>query len=350
MVNHRIAAALALAGVCLGVAVEAVGEVPAPSAETVAGGNDSSSREHAKRLYEQGLSAYRAGKYSDAIDKLLEADQAMPNAAFAYNIGLVYEAKGDHRSALRWLRSYLRQGGADQNAALAKVRKLEAQLEAQGLQQVTVVSGPTGAMLQIDGVALGITPFTIELPPGSHVAILTLQGHETAQRPFELRPDRSMDVEVALAVATPETEPPPIADHGPSPMPVKSTREPSMAAQPAPAVPPLTQKAAAAIAPWTWVSLGVGTALLGGALGFEIKRRHEETAAGAAASQVQFHDHYSRIEPAQTAARVLASAGSVVLASGLGLLVFDLTRSGPTRTATLGNCADGLCANLGGQF
>ena len=80
-------------------------------------------RERAKAFYEEGLKAYRAGKYSDAIDKLLEAERVMPNVAFSYNIALVYEAMGDERSALRWLRGYLRQSaaGTDQAATLGKL-------------------------------------------------------------------------------------------------------------------------------------------------------------------------------------------------------------------------------------
>jgi hypothetical protein len=105
------------------------------------------------------------------------------------------------------------------------------------------------------------------------------------------------------------------------------------------------------VKPWTWLSIGVGSALLGGALAFEVKRRHEENDAAAAESQVDFHDHYARIEPAQTRARVFFVTGSAVLATGLGLLTFDLVRRGPTRSVTFGRCVgSGLCAGFRGQF
>jgi hypothetical protein len=104
------------------------------------------------------------------------------------------------------------------------------------------------------------------------------------------------------------------------------------------------------VKPWTWISLGVGTALLGGALVFEVKRRSAEDDAKSASQEI-FLDRYDRMESAQTTARLLAGAGSVVLAAGLGLLTYDLTRSGPSRSATLGTCLSaGLCAGLRGQF
>jgi tetratricopeptide (TPR) repeat protein len=346
MFGYRACLALAATSACVGVDAAWADELPATKAESVADGNDSSRRERAKQLFEDGLSAYRAGKYSDAIDKLIEADRVMPNAAFSYNIGLVYEAKGDPRSALRWLRNYLRQSSADQSTALQKVKKLEAQLEAQGLQQVSVLSEPPGATLTIDGLVLGITPFTTELVPGSHVAVLSLRGYQRAQRTFELRADRSMDVDVALAVATPEGKPKPTG--APTAKPI---HQPSVVVRPSPAAPLVALQPHPRVTPWTWISLGVGTALLGGALGFEVKRRHEESDAAAAASQVEFQEHYSRIEPAQVMARALAAAGSVVVATGVGLLVFDLTRSGPARTSDrAGSLANGFCAELRGQF
>jgi hypothetical protein len=181
----------------------------------------------------------------------------MPNAAFSYNIGLVYEAMGDGRSALRWLRRYLRQSGndKDQSATLAKVRKFEAELQARGMQQVSILSIPTRATVKIDGIAMvGITPFTTELSPGSHVASVTLDGYDHVQRPFELRSDRAMDVEVTL-VATK-------AAPGPAPLPgpVTPSKVTPAARAPLSTTPPAPEPRPIRVKPWTWVTLGVGKA------------------------------------------------------------------------------------------
>ncbi|MGE5782975.1 MAG: PEGA domain-containing protein, partial [Myxococcales bacterium] len=202
---------------------------------------DAAARERAKQLYEQGQLAYRQGRYSEAIDKLLEADRAMPNAAFSYNIALVYEKMGDQRSALRWLRSYLRQSGKGVNdeATQAKVRKFEGELQARGLQQVSILSNPAGATLQVDGHALGLTPFTTELTPGMHRLALSLPGYALVQKDFELRSDRSLDVEVTLEEQPAEEAPTPDSPHpalGNQRLPGERVED---ANQPAPAVSPL---------------------------------------------------------------------------------------------------------------
>ena len=327
---------------------------------------ESAARDRAKQLYAEGVAAYREGKHSDAIDKLLEADRVMPNAAFSYNIALVYEAMGDQRSALRWLRSYLRQSkpGTDQTSTLEKLRKFEAQLQARGLQQVSILTVPPGAMVKVDGVTLGLTPFTTELPPGSHVASLNLDGHEPTQKSFELRADRSMDIDVTLTASRAEA-----ASTGPvnaAPTDVSGVSDASAAdattnqRQQVDTAPPqsnvsgdsapVSPQRSPTVKPWTWISLGVGTALLGGALGFELKRQSDEDAAKTA-PQATYLDHYERMESSQTFARIFVAAGAIVSATGLTLLTLDLTRGGSVRHATFGTCpTGGYCAGLRGQF
>jgi len=311
------------------------------------------SKEHAKQLYEQGLAAYRAGHYPEAIDRLLEADRVMPNAAYSYNIALVYQAMNDNRSALRWLRSYLRQSSDKDVKAETKVRALETELQRKGLQQVTVLSKPPGATLHIDGAVLGITPFTTEIAPGSHYATLSLDGYKAAQQSFELRPDRSIDVEITLApTAAQPVAPSPNSTLAPAAVPVS--------AQPAPVhvlslsstqpFPTDSVRASQSVRPLTWATLGVGVILAGGNVYFEFARARAEQEARDA-SQADFQADYDRMKSRQTAARVLAIAGGAVLTTGLVLLTVDLTRRGPTKTADVRGCGSaGLCASFGGHF
>ena len=307
-------------------------------------------RERAKQLYEEGLTAYRAGKYSVAVDKLLEADHVMPNAAFSYNIALVYQAMGDKRSALRWLRGYLRLSGKnDDVATIEKVKGLESELQSRGIQQVTILSNPPGATLKIDGNALGITPFTTEITPGSHQASLALNGYQVAEKTFELRADRSMDVEVQLVAELPPTQSslalPPVQSSAELPTPA-NTQAPSHAAT----VPLDVPAHASRVKPLTWVSLAVGTALLGGAVYFELKREKDERDAKTA-SQQDYQAAYDRMHAGQLAARIFAGAGSLVLATGVALLTVDLSHKGSTQTASLSSCGpQGFCAAWRGQF
>jgi hypothetical protein len=305
-------------------------------------------KQHAKELYQKGVAAYRAGQFSEAIDKLLDADRVMPNAAFSYNIALAYQAMGDERSALRWLRGYLRQSTKKDEKAAEKVRVLEAELQAKGLQQVTVLSKPGGATLRIDGSVLGLTPFTTEIVPGSHYVTLTLDGYKTVQKSLELRPERSVDVDISLEPAEPiastdVTSQPALSAPPPSAPPAATER-------PQPAPPADSGHSSHALRPLTWASVGVGTALLGGSVVFELMRASAEKEARAA-SQADYPSDYDKVKSRQTVARVLAITGGVVLTTGIILLTVDLTRTGPVKSASIKGCGTAsLCTSLEGSF
>jgi hypothetical protein len=346
MVGRRGAFALVIAAACLASGIARAESAAQPTTDQAGLVDESSVRQRAKRLYEDGLTAYRGGRYSEAVDKLLEADHVMPNAAFSYNIALVYEAMGDMRSALRWLRSYLRQSeqGTGEQATVAKVRKLEAELQAKGLQQVSILSTPPGATLKIDGNALGITPFTTEITPGRHQISLSLNGYDAADQAIELRPDRSMDVEIALVAS--KVEPTAVAPAPAPPEPVK----PTVVSTPIVTPPPISDRHSPRVKPWTWITIGAGAALFGGAIVYEVKRRDAEDRA-AHASQADYQTRYDQIAAPQTTARAFVIAGSVVMTTGLVLLTVDLTRGGSAKTVMLGSCTTpGFCAALRGQF
>jgi tetratricopeptide (TPR) repeat protein len=317
------------------------------SAEASPSGEGSSSRERAKVLYEEGLVAYRAGKYSDAIDKLLEADKVMPHAAFSYNIALVYEAMGDSRSALRWLRRHVRQSGNDAIAegTWRKVRKFEKELQAQGLQQVTIVSNVDGATVWIDGHALGMSPFTTEIIPGSHSVTVASEGYEPAQKSFELRADKSIDLEVLLSAL--KEKPVELEKSNAERSDILSSRFTVTGS----VVPANSRESfLSKIRPWTWAGLGTGVAMLGGATIFEVKRRYDEDDARHA-SQVQYQAKWDDENRSKNIARVFLVGGVAVTAVGLSLLTVDLTRGGAKTSASVESC-DGLgtCVTMRGRF
>lgn len=336
------------------------GSAPVPANATVGDAQaapptpaDVQARERAKQLYEQGVTAFREGRYSDAVDKLLEADRVMPNAAFSYNIALVYEQMGDERSALRWLRNYLRQSTqpTDADAAtVAKVRKLESALQSQGLQQVSILSEPPGATIQLDGRALGITPFTTEITPGIHRITLMLEGYEPAQRDFELRPDRSTDVAFAL-VTRQQALPPATGSEAATTSAAKDIPAPILRpVPPRSAVHPVEPSSVSRIRPLTWIGLGAGALLLGGSGVVELERRRQQGVTEEA-PQATYQPEYDGMETRKVAARVLLATGSAVLATGVTLLVIDLTRTSRVSSAGLGGCGTaGICAEMRGRF
>src|SRR5687768_6364494 len=207
---------------------------PAPAAESP----PDPAVERARERFQSGVRAYEEGRYRDAVDLLLEADRSLHSPAFAYNIGLAYEAMEDQASALRWFRGYLREtpNTEDRPAVEKRIAALEAALQKRGIQQATVLSKPEGATVTIDSKPLGVTPWTGELVPGRHRVELNLRGHDRVERYVEVLAHRAQDFPFQLQAT---------AVQQPQPVP---------AATPAP-VQPVTESKLSRISPWTWTAL-----------------------------------------------------------------------------------------------
>jgi tetratricopeptide (TPR) repeat protein len=298
---------------------------------------DDASVAQAKQSFTQGAQAYREARYKDAIDLFLRANQLDPHPELIFNVGQAYEKLGDVPAALRSYREYLRlsPGVADRATVEASIKNLEARLRERGVQQVSIFSTPSGATLLLDQKVAGQTPWTGEIAPGRHLAVLRSQGFPDTAKEFVLLSDHAMDLDIALAAgaqpATPAAAQP--DPKGPPPAP--------------PAAPPKKR----GVAPWTIATLTVGLAGLAGALGAEIARESAESAAKSDLTQVGFKNSYDAMVTRQTAARVLVGVGAGLTAVGTVLLVVDL-RSGSSAPPRAGlGCVDGACgAFVSGRF
>lgn len=295
-------------------------DAPAPGSAPHAD-DPAKARQLAKSKYQQGVEAYRAEHYADAVRSFLEADAISPSAALSYNIARAYEKLGDDAQTLRWYRNYLRLNPQAPNAAEVQgyVRVLSAAVAKKGIQQVSVLSDPPGATVAIDGNPLGVTPLTVELPPGSHTALLSLRGYSDASRDFTLSPSTPMDVSVTLrqAQALPTTSPPPVAHSD------QGTRR-------------------FGIVPY--VTLGVAGAFLGAAGVVELSRRSAQNSAKNEQVQLALEDDLSAMDSRRTAARVLLGTGSVLAVTGGALLLLN-ARVSPESRAVVASVPGG--ATLG---
>lgn len=281
---------------------------PRNSAQLAPRAADDQQRAQAKAKYEQGVEAYRAEHYADAVRSFLEADAISPSAALSYNIARAYEKLSDDAQALRWYRNYLRINPNAANAAdvTRYVERLSLALSKKGIQQLTVLSTPAGATVAIDGNPLGVTPLTVELSPGPHTALLSKRGFADASSPVELPASHPIDVAVELRVA------------------------------------PVTANVAASgppgrrfgVAPW--VTLGVATACLGGALGFELARRSAQNSAQKEDVQLNFENDVSAMNSRRTTSRVLLLTGSALAITGVALLAFNKRLTPESRAVVAG--------------
>ncbi|APR75040.1 Dihydrolipoamide acetyltransferase [Minicystis rosea] len=311
----------------------------------------------AKKSFAAAAKAYREARYKDAIDLFLEANRIDPHAELIYNVGQAYEKLGDVPSALRSYREYLRLAPtiSDRVTIEASIKNLEARLRERGVQQVSIFSSPAGATLLLDQKIVGQTPWTGEIAPGRHLAILKSTGHADATKEFVLLPDRAMDLDIALPFAAPApAAPKPELPPAPPPPPTATAPTASVAPtapQPPPPPPPDTPKKPR-IAPWTIAALGVGVASFGGAIAFELLRKSAENDARNDPTQVGFHDKLDTMTGRQTAARVFVGIGSVATAAGAVFLFLDLRpQSSPTPAKAGLGCFDGACgAFVSGRF
>ncbi|MEO6600066.1 MAG: PEGA domain-containing protein [Polyangiaceae bacterium] len=267
-------------------------------------------RDLAKAKYEQGVEAYRAERYADAVRSFLEADAISASAALSYNIARAYEKLSDDAQSLRWYRNYLRLDPQAQNATEVRgyVTALSAALAKKGIQQVSVLSAPPGATVAIDGNPLGVTPLTIELPPGAHTALLSLRGYSDATNDFTLPPASPIDVSVVLR-ATPKAAASSLAPTSPG---------------------------ARRFGVLPYVTLSVAGACLGAAGYYELSRRSAQNSAKNEQVQVAFQDDVNSIDSRRTAARVLLGVGSVLAVTGGALLLFNARISSESRAVVAG--------------
>jgi tetratricopeptide (TPR) repeat protein len=307
-------------------------------------------RAEGKARYERGVEAYTAGRYKDAIDLFLQADALAPSAALSFNIARAYEKISDDAATLQWYRDFRRRAPDAKNGEEVDelIHKLEAALAKKGVQQLTVLSNPLGATVVIDDQPMGVTPYTGQLPPGTHKVVLSLRGYADSEQKVELPADRAQDLQVPLVPARERTaSPPPTGDATAGP---GGVGQPPGSGTPSPTPDRATGPR---FGIWPWVGLGAGALALGGSLGFEMARRTAESDAKNDPTQVGYKEKLDREHSRQTTARVLVAVGGALAVTGGVLLVIDLTsgRSAPAKTKVGALCLPGGCGfDVRGEF
>jgi len=280
---------LCVFGCSLPIAATAVAEPkkPAPSAEAKPdlGEPEAVAKARAQLLFEKGVTAYREGRFYDAVDIFLETNRLYPDPKLSYNVGKAFEGLGNQPGALRYYREYLRRlpDAPDARDVDGHVHQLEQALSQKGLQQLTVMTRPDGAIVKLDGQAVGVTPWTGESFAGKHRIVLEAAGYERTESVIELDLHRARDFDFDL---------------------VKAPEKPSNAAGSPHLPPPAEPK----LSTFTLVTLASGVGLLGSALVAQV-------AGGGDSSGIS-----------RTAA-FFAGAGSGVSVVGGLMLYFDLSPS-----------------------
>ena len=285
-------------------------------------------RSQAKARFDEGVNAFREHRWTDAVQAFRQADAIAPSAPLSFNIAKAYEHLEDTVGALRWYRDYLRRSPQAANAAevQARVVTLAAALAVRGVQQLTVLSTPSGAAVSIDNAQVGTAPVTLELAPGQHLVRLELPGYARKQVEFLLDARSPQDVALQLESLTA----PPAA--------VTPAAVTPAAISPSPVLAPPRRERPFGVVPW--IVMGAGGVGLLGALGFELGRRSAESDAKGD-TQLAYQDHYDTMHGRQTSARVLLGVGGALVVTGGVLLA--LNRPKQPEAAVALACGPGSC-------
>jgi hypothetical protein len=313
--GQRVVFGRPVIAVALAAALLASGQRLALAADGPAGAAGSEQRKaQAASKYEQGVAAYLGEHYAEAVRFFLEADAIEPSAALSFNIARAYERLDDDAATLRWYRNYVRLApqGPKVSEVQESIHRLAAALAKKGIQQVTVQSTPTGATVAIDERALGVTPLTVELAPGSHHVLLTLRSFSDLAQDFTLEASTPLDVSLDLKAAP--SAPPPVAASVPV-----ATKAP----------PPKDAGRHFGVVPW--IALGAGAVALAGAAVFEVRRRSAETAAQQDTTQLAAQDDLDTRNSRQTTARIFLGVGGVLVVTGALLVVLELKATPQSR-------------------
>jgi hypothetical protein len=174
--------------------------MPAPK-RTNAGALKGSDLDAARELDQQGVRAFAAGRYREAIHFFEEARRLGGPASELWNIARCHERLDEPEESASAIDAYLAEPsvGADERAdAQRELDRLKSRAST-----LVAVTAPAGATLAVDGqAAAGATPLTIDLAAGTHTVVVKRDGYKPHTTHVEARFGRGVILEIELVKAT----------------------------------------------------------------------------------------------------------------------------------------------------
>lgn len=152
--------------------------------------------ERARVLDQQGVRAFREGRYNDAIRYFEEALKLGGPSSELWNIARCAAKLDDPEAASVALERYLSYSDLsieDRATALLELDELRHRPSA-----VTVASSPAGASVFIDGKRVGKTPASTQTAAGEHVVLVQREGYSTFVAHVVARFGRAVIVDAPL--------------------------------------------------------------------------------------------------------------------------------------------------------
>jgi hypothetical protein len=200
--SHPLRAA-ALAALCLlgMAAADPAARAAAPAAP--AGGK--SPVEEARDRFSRGVQLFHEGSFEASLAEFQKAYQLAPSYRLHYNIAQVQYELHDYVESLRAFWKYLAQGGND----VAPARRTEVEGEIKKLEKrvafLSITSTVDGAQIAVDGVPMGISPFSapVLVNPGARRVTATKAGFVPAQSAVTAAGGERLQVALQLSAQPP---------------------------------------------------------------------------------------------------------------------------------------------------
>jgi hypothetical protein len=174
--------------------------------QLVAGAAHGDAAEDAAQVHlERGITAFRAGNFTNAHHELAAASELAPHKPNPYRwLALTDVQLGDCARALVDIESFLARVPAE-DARIAELVRLRELCQRTGVLQVT--STPVQASLRIDGAVVGATPYkSLSMRAGSHVLVAEKPGFAATTRSIIVPAGSALEVRLELtARSTPVT-------------------------------------------------------------------------------------------------------------------------------------------------
>jgi len=279
----------------------------------------------AKKYFQWAQSLYKQARYSEAIAKFEEAYRLKPHPTIFFNIGRCYEQLNDIPRALKNYRDYLRIApeAKDRELVSDAIANLERRLKEQGVQQLSVLTDPTGARVTVDEKYMGLSPLSLELKPGNRLVSISKEGFESLDKNVVLSADKSMEINISLK---PRAPPPEVAKTTP---PVLTPRADIIKlVEPPPPPPPATRT-------YTWVAAAVGAAGLasGITMGF-LANSASTTLRGSLHDQTEAQGLYDRAASLGLGANISYAIAGTGLAAAIVLFFLEPKLNAPKAVAS----------------
>jgi hypothetical protein len=170
---------------------------------------DKAAIEEAKRTYGAGEQAYKAGDYKTAIQNFRAAQDILPTPQAGYWLAMSLKSDGQVPEAVAEFKTLLASPLSDklgpEKLAAAKAA-LEELNKTPGA--VALSTEPAGATVSVDGeVRPGVSPLSIELPPGAHTITISMQGYQSMELELEVPPGSKGEQKVSLTALPPPPKP-----------------------------------------------------------------------------------------------------------------------------------------------